>query len=475
MRNALWAAVLAAACALVSFRSTYEPDLWWHLAQGREAAAGHLVRANVFSADFAGYRQHYTSWLFDLGGYLLWTRAGPIAIQALQALLLAVTLGLVAASCRVRASTAAAISVCAIGWVVLEPRALPRPYLVSFAGMALCALLIERARTARSWRPLRWAPLAIAAWANVHVECVFGVALIGLFGLGEWLRPRDLARSESAKVMAVGAAGVAATMLNPYGIGLLRYLYENTFVPQVIDIAELHAPYLPNYRGFFAWAAAGAILCAWRWRVVSLGDALAIALFAVMGFRYLRLTPLLFLVSAPLVARCLDDGFRSVRWRRVVAAVSVAAALMIVRVPIVDLARNLRGGGDALEPPDLFSPAAMQFARDRGLSGPAFTSINLGGYVAWHLYPSVRAFIDARLQAYPPEFFRDVRAASSDPAAWAALTRNVDWAILSVPRVNEWSGTGRFDPNDWGQVYKDQAVEILVRRGGRYRALITSF
>ena len=40
------AAVLAcslAAAALLSFRPIYEPDLWWHLAQGRENAAGHLV------------------------------------------------------------------------------------------------------------------------------------------------------------------------------------------------------------------------------------------------------------------------------------------------------------------------------------------------------------------------------------------------------------------------------------------------
>ena len=475
MRNALWAAVLAAACALVSFRSTYEPDLWWHLAQGREAAAGHLVRANVFSADFAGYRQHYTSWLFDLGGYLLWTRAGPIAIQALQAVLLAVTLGLVAAACRVRSSAAAAIAVCAIGWVVLEPRALPRPYLVSFAGMALCALWIERARAARSWRPLRWVPLAIAAWANVHVECVFGVALVGLFGAGEWLRPRDLARSDSSKVIIVAAAGVAATMINPYGLGLLRYLNENTFVPQVIDIAELHAPYLPNYRGFFAWAIAGGVLCAWRWRLITLADVLIVALFAVMGFRYLRLTPLLFLVSAPLVARCLDDAVRSLAWRRAAAAITVVAALLLIRVPVVDLVRGVRIGGDALEPRALFSPPAMAFARDRGLTGPAFTSINLGGYVEWHLYPAVRPFIDARLQAYPPEFFRAVRAASSDPAAWADLTRNVDWAVLSVPRVNEWSGVGRFNPDEWGSVYRDEAIEILVRRSGSYRSLITSF
>ncbi len=41
-----------AASAVVSFRWCYEPDLWWHLAHGREIAAGALPRTNLFSAVF---------------------------------------------------------------------------------------------------------------------------------------------------------------------------------------------------------------------------------------------------------------------------------------------------------------------------------------------------------------------------------------------------------------------------------------
>ena len=71
----------------------YDPDLWWHLAQGREAAGGHLVRTNLFSFVYPDYPQPYTSWLFDLGTYLLWTRGGAAAVQAAQAFLIAATLG----------------------------------------------------------------------------------------------------------------------------------------------------------------------------------------------------------------------------------------------------------------------------------------------------------------------------------------------------------------------------------------------
>jgi len=470
----VWFLVLLAAAGLISFRATYEPDLWWHLAQGRETAAGHLVRTNLFSLAYRDYPQTYTSWLFDLGAYALWTRMGAAGLQAAQALLLAGTLAAVAAACRVRASMTSAIAVCLFGWLILEPRALPRPHLISFLGVAVCMYMIERARALRSWTPLGWAPLVIAIWSNIHVECVFGVAALVLFAIGEWLRPRDLSRADAARALGISAAALAATAANPYGFGLLRYLFENTFVPQVLNIAELQPPYLPNYRGFFAWSIFGGLLLAIRWRQVRLGETATLALFAVMGFRYLRLTPLLFLVSGPLAARCIDELRQAVRVdRRVVAAIALAAVLVMAPVPVTSLVRNLRVGGDALEPPALFSAPAMQFARARGLAGPAFTSMNLGGYVAWKLYPSAFVFLDSRLQAYPAAHFRAVMNAWRDPATWAELTKGVDWGVLSRPRDNELSGVGRFSAAEWGTAYRDAAIEIVVRRTGPYGSLAT--
>ena len=467
----LWPLALLGAAGLISLRGTYEPDLWWHLAQGRETAAGHLVRTNLFSFAYRDYPQPYTSWLFDLGAYALWTRTGPAGLQAVQALLIAGTLGVVAAACRMRASMASAIAVCVFGWLILEPRALPRPHLVSFLGVAVCVWLIERARAGRSWRPLGWAPLTIAIWSNFHVECVFGVAALGLFGLGEWLRPRDLSRRDAGMALGIAAAALLATAFNPYGFGLLRYLFENLFVPQALKIAELQPPHLPDYRGFFAWAILAGLLAVLRWRHVTPGEAAACLLFGAIGFRYLRLTPLLFLVSAPLVARCVDElrGFGVNR--RAVAAAALVAVVALARVPVTGLVRNLQVGGDALEPPALFSASAMRFARDRGLRGPAFTSMNLGGYVAWNLYPSALVSLDSRLQAYPPEYFRVASNAWRDPAAWAELTKDVDWGVLSLPRDNELSGVGRFSAAEWGTAYRDAAIEIVVRRRGPFGSL----
>jgi hypothetical protein len=472
--NATWAgttAVLAGA-VLVSFRGVYEPDLWWHLAQGREAAAGHLVRTNLFSFLYRDYPQHYTSWLFDLGAYLLWTRAGGgAALQAMQALLIAIALGFTAFACRVRASTAATIAACLFGWLIIEPRALPRPHVFSFAGFAACVWLVECARAAHSWRPLVWVLPLVVLWANVHVECVFGIGLVGLFGSCEWIRPRTLTRNDALKVVGIAIIALLCTAINPYGFGLLRYLYENTFVPQVLNIAELRPPYLPNYRGFFAWVTLGSILVILRWRQVTLAEAAAIAVFGLLAFRHLRLTPMLFFVSAPLVARYIDELRRFGVDRRVVAATALVATAVLSRVPIPDLVKNLDAGSAALTPPGLFSAPAMAFARDRGLAGPAFTSLNLGGFVAWELYPSALVFQDARLQAYPASHFRGIMDASRSRDRWNAITSGVDWAVLSLPRVNELSGIGQFDPLEWGSAFRDEAIEIVVRRSGPFGAL----
>lgn len=474
--KATWAGALAmfAGAVLVSFRPAYEPDLWWHLAQGREAASGALVRTNLFSFVYRDYPQHYTSWLFDLGSYLLWTRAGGAALQMVQALLIAVALGLTALACRVRASTAAAIAVCLFGWLIIEPRALPRPHVFSFAGFAVCVWLVERARAARSWRPLVWLVPLVIVWANVHVECVFGIGLVGLFGLCEWIRPRTLPRAEALEVMGIAAIALLCTAINPYGFGLLRYLYENAFVAQVLNIAELRPPYLPNYRGFFVWVILGGMLALVRWRTVTLGEAATIAVFAVLAFRHLRLTPLLFFASAPLVARCIDELQRFGVDRRAAAATALVAVAVLSRVPVPELVRSLDAGSGALTPPALFSAPAMAFARERGLAGPAFTSLNLGGYVAWELYPSALVFQDARLQAYPASHFRGIMDASRSREGWAAITGGVDWGVLSLPRVNELSGVGQFDPVEWGSAYRDEAIEIVVRRSGAYGALASA-
>ena len=463
------ALAIAAASALVSFRPVYEPDLGWHLAQGREDLAGRLVRTNVFSFTYPDYRQRYTSWLAETSAYAAWRLGGDVGLQTLQAMAMAATLAFVYAACRVQASVLPSIAILVLGFFVLEPRAIPRPHVASFAGIALCSWLIERAVAGRSTRPLWWSVPLIGLWSNLHSECVFGVAMVGLFACSELVWPSALARKDAARALTIALCGAGALLLNPYGWGLIHYLYENTSVPQILSIAELQPPYFPPYRAFFAYLVIASLLFLSLPRRLTLREVLTAVLFAALGLRYLRLTPLVFLATAPMLAARLTIWTSRGLDGRAALATALAAAVLVSRVPITTMIRGVQLGG--AHPAVIFSPGALAFIRSEGLNGAVFNSHNLGGWLAWTLYPDVRVFQDSRLQAYPPEHFQAILDASRSQAAWDRLTAGVDWAVLSLPRPNALSGAGRFPAVTWATVYEDDAVEILVRRNGRYAAL----
>jgi hypothetical protein len=468
---AIAAAILIGA-AVLSFRPIYEPDLWWHLAHGREDVSGRIVRTNVFSFNFPDYRQRYTTWLFDSTAYLAWTAGGGAGIQVLQAFLIALTLVLAYGACRIRAPASATAAVLAIAFVVLEPRAIPRPHLASFAGMAACTLLIERAARARSPRPLLWSIPLVALWSNLHVECVFGVVLIGLFAAGELAWPASLTRRDALLTIGITAICAVMTMANPYGWGLIAYLYENLSVPRIMRIAELGPPYLPDYRAFFLYLAVLGVALAAQPRRIRVWELLAALTFGAFGAMHIRLTPLVLLATAPLVAERLASLAARGIDPRAILITSCCAALAVSRIALPLLATGFAIGDRAVEPEQFFSREAVAFMTRNRLEGPVFNSHNLGGYLAWTRYPEVRIFQDSRLQAYPPEHFRAIIQAYESQSDWNALVAGVDWAVLSVPRPNQLSGDGRFPVSEWGTVFEDAAMEMVVRRSGRYGGLI---
>ena len=463
------AIVVVALSVIISFRSVYEPDLGWHLAHGRENMAGRLVRTNVFSSTDPQYRQRYTSWLSETAAYAAWRIGGDVGIQALQAATIAGALTFIYLACRLWSGVLPSLSLLVLGFLVVEPRAIPRPHLASFLGLAAVSWIVQRAVVARSTKPLWWCVPVVALWSNLHSEVVFGVALVAIFAGSELVRPSALDRQQALSACVISVACVAALLVNPYGWGLLLYLYENASVPQLLGIAELQPPYLPVYRAFFAYAAIAVVLLLSFPRRLALWELVAAGIFAAIGFRYLRLTPLLFFVTAPMVAaRLAALTARGVDGRAMLVTVC-AAAIFLVRVPLTTMITGMHLGGAF---PEVVYPArALAFIESENLSGPVFNSHNLGGWLEWTEYPRVRVFQDSRLQAYPPERFRSIVEASRSQPQWDALTSGVDWAILSLVRPNALSGVGRFPAAAWATVYEDEAIEILVRRNGRYAAL----
>jgi hypothetical protein len=295
--------------------------------------------------------------------------------------------------------------------------------------------------------------------------------LIGIFAVSELVRPLALTRRDAILASLIALACGVATLANPYGWGLLAYLYENWSVPRLLNIAELQPPPFVAYRAFYVYLAGCAVVCVWQWRTLRPWEIATAIVCAALGLRFLRLTPLLLLVTAPMVAARLADVSRRRTHARALVFAALCAGLLISRVPLRLLVTEVAAGNRALSPEPFFSENGIAFVRQAGLQGPVFNSHNLGGYLAWMLYPRTQIFQDSRLQAYPPEHFLSILVAARSPQDWDVLVADVDWAILSRPRPNQLSGAGMFPARRWSTVFEDQAVEILVRRDGRFGKL----
>lgn len=463
-------ALALSAGALLSFHWMYEPDLGWHLAQGREIAAGHLVRTNLFSAGHAAYPQPFEPWLFDLGLFGLSKIGGAAAIQTGQAVTIAVTLAIIYLACRRRCPKGIALAVATFGAFLIEPRAVPRPHTVSFALGACTALLLERARERRSVRPLIWTIPLIALWSNLHAESLFGAALVGLFAIGELLRPQILLRRQAWIGVAIAAVCVAANVVNPFGLGLFAYLWQNARTPAFIPVAEFRPAYLPTYAPFFVYLACGVGLMFWKRRSLALWEVLVFGGFGILALRHVRFVSLFLCVTAPIVAARLgrlSPRTVGVRW----ALAALLAGMLVSPVPL-EARFKLSGVGSAyIAPPTLVPSGAAGFIREAGLEGPVFNSVNLGGYLIWNAYPSVRVFHDTRFQSYPPQHFESTIAAFRSQSEWEKVVAGIDWAVITLERNTPLTGYGRFPAAQWAEVYRDTTMVIVVRRSGRFGVL----
>lgn len=461
MRAPRWPVVLIAlvamaAAALFTFRPTYDPDLFWHLAQGRHDIEHGLVRTNLFSAAHAGYPQHYTSYLFEVVQEIAVRSLGLTGVQVFQWGLIVAALMLLYAAARTRGGRTASLAVLLLALFVIEARAMPRPYLVSLVGFGLLARWSSHVPRPSSLVPV----FVIAIWSNFHSESVFGVALVVLSTLqtGSWV--------ERLKLWATCAL---ATLATPYGVGLWRYLYENTAVPSALRIAELEPPAFAAYPAFYALLAVLFVAMASMPRRLKVAEVAVVVFFAGLGLRFIRFTPMIVFVAAPILADRIQAWIARGWDRRAVLVTAVAVMAVTAPASPQRMLAAWRTGDAALAPKEYFSADALSFVRAHRLDSPMFNSMNLGGWLDWELGRDT--FVDSRLQAAPRELFVQLTGAAGDPARWRSLVKDTDWAMLSLARPTDISGVGQFDPAEWATVFRDRAAEILVRREGRYADL----
>lgn len=451
-RVATWTAAAAAGVAfvVVAFSLPID-DFWLSLASGRAILHGadpsHAIPL---------------TWLPVIPGALNPQWGAQVVLAAvdslgwalaINALLLAVSMGVTLLRMRRLAGPTPVAIAALLGLAVLSVHLLARAQSFSIALFPLALLLLERLR-GRWWLPVAFA-LVTVAWANLH-----GAFIVGQLAAASWMtgaawdasRRRDPGAARAAWVYAVTlAVSFAAPLVNPVGAQLFGYAYSQGTSDLVRQISVEWQPAWPwEPVGLLFWLLALAIVAGRLIRRpgTSTAELLLAAGTGILAATSLRSIPWFVLAVVPMLASDID-ALLATRPRltraigepggwfrhRTAMVLGGLAAVAIVFQPL----RPALPASIARLTPD--APVAIADELDRQLpSGASARIINeqvWGGYLEWALAGRVVPASDGRIEIRTRqtwEDYFDLMDGKDDPAQ-RLQDAGVSWAAVFATRT----------------------------------------
>lgn len=452
-----------------------DPDLGWHLQTGRWILQHHTVpRVDPFSRVEAGSPWQAYSWLFELVIARLYRWMNLLGIVAFTAAMMVLItaaiyrmLGRLQADFTVRAALAASLVFC------LARLGTPRPWLFTILFFVLEIDILMHARREGKSRELLCLPLLFALWANLHIQFIDGLLVLGLAAcepiLARWWKSATGTPPARHLWMTLGAC-VAATFLNPYGPGIYKIAWKLGSQPGVLDtVSEMQA--LP-FRSlgdfvllFLALAAAGVLF---RYRQLPPFETLLLVLAAVLSFRSRRDLWVMAISAGAMVAAGLPArpekrtrGALPVWASAITAAftaVAFIAGLLVLHINNPRLHKLLA---------EKMPVQAVEFIRERHYSGALFNNYDWGGFLIWKLQEPVS--MDGRAGLYGDQRIDRSRATWGGGPQWASDPDLQSAGIVLAPDGAALTQLLRTDAR-FHLAYQDKVATVFVTHAGGSRS-----
>lgn len=419
----LWAIATVVLLALrVQLTPIAPNDFWWHIATGRLIVeTGSVPTVDRFS--YTQYGQPYFNqpWLAQVlmyGGYRL---GGAALLEFAQAILIGAAFGLLYAVCRREGAgprvativTLAGALVAMDNWQIR-----PQTYALPLFIVTLTILYAWR----RSGHAPLWAlPLLMIVWVNLHGTFTLLLVLCGAFWLGavieRWWNRSGRTSAECMRLACWSAVALLATLVNPRGLGIWRYvagLLTNRSVSRLVT--EWASPFSdlasPMTIIFFALLAIFIALLGWRRRRLTPTDLLILLPFLALALQSVRNILWFGIVATPIAARLLAAAPKEARRRpheivlmnRLIAG--LLALLLLATLPWWKESLGLPPALGSLLSDQTPLAAIAQLRTIPQRPQRLFHENGFGSYLIWAL-PEQQVFVDPRIELYPYEQWRD--------------------------------------------------------------------
>ena len=463
------AAIAVLTLLITTAGSGIDEDLWWHLRTGDWIRAhGSVPRLDPFSSYSMGKPWIAYSWLFDLALSLLYSWGGLHAILALTALIAASWPALLTGLLSHWIPLRRAAILASAAYLAICPLVSPRPWIFTILFFLLELYCLYNAR--ESDRPAWLIPIipVFVLWANMHVQFVYGLAILTAFALDHSL-PEKLRLRLSAEprpklsaiyIWALLAVCALVTLLNPYGWRIYQVVqqYASQSTPLIL-IQEMQSM---QFRCVSDWFVLSLVLCA----SFAIGYArrknllliLLLVVSSIAGFRSARDRWFSAVVSVVAAASSLP-AVAKVEQRRFRRTLALAIPTSLFLVCLI-VANNKTWSETAIRKrvAERFPEQASSFVRTRNLPGPLFNTYDWGGFLIWDL-PELPVSIDGRANLYGT-YLLNAAVNMSGGNRWAkdrtfqkanTIILEQNSALASILRVDQ----------DYRLVYEDKIAAIF--------------
>ncbi len=400
-----------------------------------QSELGSVLRTDPFSASFHGESWRTQSWLVELGYGRLYEsfefRWVPVWLLVLGIVVLCAVA--IRSYGRSRSVTKAAVVAIGLSWMGVA-YLVPRPVIVSFAGLAVLVLASERRR-------LGWTvPLIVWIWAASHGSFVLGIGYLVL----------NAARRRERRSLVQAGGAVLVSTLTAHGYHVWWILGDFLGSRRALEVmTEWATPDLVSPLNAPLLLALVAIMVGLSLQQVPLKSLWIIVPFLIFGLTSTRAVFPALLVLAPWAVWQGDTKLRSDTPSAPLPAASAVAAL-IVALPFF------------VNPPH-GEMSKTRFPIDAAghlTEEPAFHDDVVGGYLIL-VDEHRRVFVDDRAELYGRDFFDQVIDAEAGKPAWRDLfrTHRLKQALLR----NSDGLASVLVAEDWRTAFQDDEFIVLVK------------
>jgi hypothetical protein len=399
--------------AMASGTTVRDPDTWWHLKVGDWIVEHHAVPyVGIFSRTAGTHPWIAYSWGYEVLLSRCYAWFGLLGFAYFGIVLtIAVAFVLFWILQRLCGRFWLSWILSFAGSFAFLFSLMPRPVFFSMIFYAVLLMLLLEAQRSGRIQHLYWLPLLFVLWANIHIQFIYGLFVVGLFttcsmvprmaeaaGLKlDFVRPPSLPWPALSGIVA---ACFAATFLGPYSYHLYRVVaaYSNSHVPYFM-IQELSALAFDHFTHYILLLLTASAFFAVGWRrKLDLFQLSLLIVASVIAFRTKRDAWFLAIAAAAFLADLSSEVSAKTARLKLPELAGVGAMVAIL---VILIAQNIGFTARALDRSisHEYPVDAANFLRRNPIPGPLYNHLDWGGFLIWYL-PQYPVVVDGRNDLY---------------------------------------------------------------------------